>query len=188
MCLTAHQPQAGTITAMRQPGNAETPTEPLHRRLRASVSTIDSRIERRGASLRERRPSKPAAWAASRGGDLVPIMTIGYLLRRNPRRGLGVALIIAAQALTVNYGLKTLVRRQRPSGPSHHTSSFPSGHTATAVTLAVIAGAPAPLLVSASLTSAARILKGVHWASDVVAGAAVGTVIGLTTRRLLTSS
>ena len=61
--------------------------------------------------------------------------------------------------------------------------SFPSGHTLHAVSFTLIATthAPelAPLLVPfALLVAASRVVLGLHWLSDVLAGALVGLVIG----------
>lgn len=60
--------------------------------------------------------------------------------------------------------------------------SFPSGHTITAFAVAVSLGpfypalAPALFFTAASI-AASRILLGMHFLSDVLAGAAIGTVL-----------
>ena len=69
-----------------------------------------------------------------------------------------------------------LVRRQR-------TGSFPSGHAATAAaaTCALLAADPqlAPVWIAmAAAMAASRVYVGVHWPSDVVAGAGLGLVVG----------
>jgi undecaprenyl-diphosphatase len=87
--------------------------------------------------------------------------------------------------------IKFLVRRRRPQGEwgriyrDTDPHSFPSGHAARAFLIAVVASALGPawlavlLWVWAPLVSLARVAMGVHYLSDVVAGAAVGMVVAL---------
>lgn len=78
-------------------------------------------------------------------------------------------------------GVKVSVNRTRPNGGDY---SFPSGHSITAFCVAPVvqkywgweAGAPAYLL--AAVTGLARIEGHYHYLSDVIAGAALGVVIG----------
>ena len=91
-----------------------------------------------------------------------------------------------AFALTfgVTFGLKTVVGRLRPLGSSS-PSSFPSGHTSAAFCAATLISrdqGPAlgiPAFALASLTGFSRIESGRHYPSDVVAGAAIGTLCAL---------
>lgn len=78
-------------------------------------------------------------------------------------------------------GLKYTVRRPRPDGTS--ANSFPSGHTATAFMIATMMhkeyGLRSPWFsfgayTMATATAMGRILNNRHWASDILAGAAVG--------------
>ncbi len=63
--------------------------------------------------------------------------------------------------------------------------SFPSGHAARSFLIAVIASVLAPpwlvvvLWVWAPLVGLARVAMGVHYVSDVIAGAILGMIIGL---------
>jgi undecaprenyl-diphosphatase len=87
--------------------------------------------------------------------------------------------------------IKFIVRRERPEGEwggiyrNTDPHSFPSGHAARAFLIAVLAAALAPpwlaviLWIWAPLVSLARVAMGVHYLSDVVAGAIVGTLIAL---------
>lgn len=95
-----------------------------------------------------------------------------------------------AGAFVVTYGMKYLVDRQRPydrwSGrvyPYSHESSpsFPSGHTATAFALATSLSLKypkwyviAPSALWACSVGMSRMNEGVHYPSDVLAGAAIG--------------
>ncbi len=88
-------------------------------------------------------------------------------------------------------GIKFLVRRRRPEGEwgsiyrNTDPHSFPSGHAARAFLIAVVATALAPawlailLWIWAPLVCIARVAMGVHYVSDVVAGAALGIVVAL---------
>jgi undecaprenyl-diphosphatase len=93
-------------------------------------------------------------------------------------------------SLCTNAVVKRIVRRERPRlrglaplGRAPSTPSFPSGHAATSFTAAVALGALAPgarmpLVAAATLMSLTRPYLGVHYPSDVLAGAALGTVVG----------
>src|SRR5918998_4185190 len=115
--------------------------------------------------------------------------------RRGAMRGL---LAIAATSFTANVGLKPALPRRRPpadGSPAYSvyanrptSSSFPSGHAASAAAFATAVAlecrnaglAIAPL---AAAVAYSRIHIGAHWTSDVVAGAAVGSGIALGSRR-----
>ena len=87
--------------------------------------------------------------------------------------------------------IKFLVRRERPQGEwggiyrNTDPHSFPSGHAARAFLIAVIASALAPvwlailLWIWAPIVSLARVAMGVHYLSDVVAGAVLGVIVAL---------
>ena len=87
--------------------------------------------------------------------------------------------------------LKWIFRRERPLGEwgqgyrKLDPHSFPSGHAARAFMLAAVAVALGPgwwalaMGVWAILVSLARVAMGVHYLSDVVAGALLGVVCGI---------
>ena len=97
---------------------------------------------------------------------------------------------IVATAVVVMI-IKFTVRRRRPEGEwgsiyrSTDPHSFPSGHAARALMLAVLGiglGPPwfgALLLVWALCVSMARVAMGVHYLSDILAGMLLGGVMGL---------
>ncbi|HEU5419618.1 MAG TPA: phosphatase PAP2 family protein [Streptosporangiaceae bacterium] len=113
--------------------------------------------------------------------------------RRAALRGL--ASIALASAAT-NVVAKNLTRRVRPSGevpPARrvsgvHTTSFPSGHAASAAAFATgvaleLPGLAAPAGMLAGAVGMSRVVTGMHYPSDVLAGFAVGTAAGLLTLR-----
>ncbi len=71
------------------------------------------------------------------------------------------------------------------------TTSFPSGHTLAAFCAATVMSqrddraGNALLFTSAALVGLSRLHLRAHHASDVLGGAAIGTVLGLIGRRLL---
>jgi len=102
-----------------------------------------------------------------------------------------VQLVIAiAVTAVIVFAIKFLVKRQRPPGEwgaiyrSTDPHSFPSGHATRALMLAVLVTALGPgwlaglVWVWAPLVALARAAMGVHYLSDIVAGAALGVLIG----------
>ena len=111
-------------------------------------------------------------------------------------RALRLAAAIVTTAILV-MAVKFTVRRSRPEGEwgsiyrSTDPHSFPSGHAARAILLAVMAVGWGPawfaglLLAWAPLVCLARVAMGVHYLSDVLAGIALGLVMGLVALRFL---
>ncbi|TQM03864.1 bifunctional phosphatase PAP2/diacylglycerol kinase family protein [Pseudonocardia kunmingensis] len=107
-------------------------------------------------------------------------------------------LAIAGASATANGLFKPLLPRRRPAAselPAYQTlpnpptsSSFPSGHAASAAAFATAVAMESPRLGPALAPLAAsvaysRVHVGVHWGSDVLAGAALGSGIALATHR-----
>ena len=100
-------------------------------------------------------------------------------------------LALLAESALVNQGIKRLFRRPRPDPVEAHpfevreplTSSFPSGHASSATVAAILLSQRDPKLtpvfaLTAAVVATSRVHVKVHHASDVVAGAAVGALIG----------
>ena len=95
----------------------------------------------------------------------------------------------------VYFFLKSTCRRARPSAalPTFVSAiipgdrfSFPSGHTSGAFVFAGIIGSyfpvlSGPLLIWAGLVGLSRVLLGVHFVTDIMAGAAMGSLFALAT-------
>ena len=87
--------------------------------------------------------------------------------------------------------VKFLVKRKRPEGDwgeiyrNTDPHSFPSGHAARAFLIAVLGTVLAPpwlaivLWVWAPLVALARVAMGVHYLSDIIAGAILGIIVAL---------
>jgi len=104
----------------------------------------------------------------------------------------GIASVTVASTV-VNLAIKPLSRRRRPDRvaagviEARHVSmpsstSFPSGHSASAFAFAVGAGqvipaAGAALAIPASLVAYSRVHTGVHYPGDVVAGSLIGVAL-----------
>jgi undecaprenyl-diphosphatase len=136
--------------------------------------------------------------SANKGRLWFAIAAAGVLLsgrtRRAAIRGAG---SLAATSFLVNTVLKPATRRKRPLidrtpvvrrlHRAPRTTSFPSGHAASAAAFTTGAAMehPASALALAPLAAAvgySRVHVGVHHVSDVVAGAAVGAGMALATR------
>jgi undecaprenyl-diphosphatase len=107
-------------------------------------------------------------------------------------RARSVALLVGILiTAVVVMAIKFTVRRRRPEGEwggvyrSTDPHSFPSGHAARAMMLAVMAVGLGPtwfgalLMVWAPLVLLARVAMGLHYLSDVLVGAMLGILIGV---------
>jgi membrane-associated phospholipid phosphatase len=101
-----------------------------------------------------------------------------------------IAGILGPVAIGLNFGVKLIVRRPRPVleglpplGGAPSSLSFPSAHAtasfACATAMTRIAPEAALLFVLAAGIAACRPYLGMHYPSDVLAGAILGTGLGL---------
>lgn len=145
--------------------------------------------------------------ALSRMADLSKLWIgcAGILAASGGRRGRAAAVTglagIGVTSTVVNLGLKPLARRRRPDRdgrqvraerhvPMPESTSFPSGHAASAFAFAsaagrVLPGACVPLHALATLVAYSRVHTGVHYPGDVLAGSAAGVLGGRLTARHL---
>ncbi len=108
-----------------------------------------------------------------------------------PRRRLWlIAGAAAPTAIGLNFGVKLLVKRKRPNleglpplGGAPSSLSFPSAHATASFAAATAMGrieprAKLPLLGAAVVMGMTRPYLGMHYPSDVLAGAALGSLLG----------
>jgi undecaprenyl-diphosphatase len=130
------------------------------------------------------------AWAGEYGRIWIAAALAGAVVDRRRRGRWLWAAAGVPLTLGLNFCVKSAVRRERPrledlaaTGPLPASLSFPSAHAATSFAAATMIGAlvrplrPA-LYAAAAVMAFTRPYLGVHYPSDVVAGAAVGTAIG----------
>ena len=125
------------------------------------------------------------SWFWMLGLGLVWLFSRGAWHNRSAMVGFG----IVALALFV-FCIKLLFKRRRPPGEwgaiyrNTDPHSFPSGHAARAALLVVMFFGLGPLwlalilLIWAPMVATARVMTGVHYLSDVIAGVLLGVMAG----------
>ena len=136
-------------------------------------------------------------WAmlATRAGDgwLWYALGLVILIAGGPLRVHAVAagLLATGSGILLFRKIKTLTGRRRPCAIEPHCwatllppdqFSFPSGHTITAFAAALSIGSFYPVLLPALLfcaisIAASRVVLGMHFLSDVIAGACIGALL-----------
>ena len=135
--------------------------------------------------------------AATRGGDGWLWLGMGLVVAMygGPARmqALGAAALATAFGVALFLKLKRITGRRRPCAIEPHCwsrllppdqFSFPSGHTITAFAVATSLGGyypemQPPLYFCAVSIATSRILLGMHFLTDVLAGAALGSLLGI---------
>jgi len=161
------------------------------------IQSNDHRLMRRVHHWKAPRWFRIAMIVATRGGDGWLWYAFGLILlvcgggQRFAALGAGAS--SAAAAIILFRALKHTSCRKRPCEIEPHCwasilppdkYSFPSGHSITAFAVAISVGCFYPyllecLLLAALLIAVSRIVLGMHFLSDVLAGIALGIGLGL---------
>jgi undecaprenyl-diphosphatase len=176
--------------------------DPLERAKQAIVD-LDEAFDSAADRIRGHRTVDRLMYGASELGDWALVWHLiaaaqGVLPGRDPMTAVRASVILGAESLLVNGGVKSLFQRHRPvweeDRPRPHrirtprTSSFPSGHASAAFTAAGILSQDDPLWPLyygiAALVASSRVYVKMHHASDVLAGAAIGVGLAVLARKV----
>jgi undecaprenyl-diphosphatase len=141
-------------------------------------------------------------YGASELGDfgLIWLLLASARSLRGPQHekaAIRVALAAPAESVLVNGIIKSFFRRTRPPWEVERphkirrplSSSFPSGHASAAAMNAILLSEGDPLwplyAATAAVVASSRVYVKIHHPSDVLAGAALGAVLGLLGRRVM---
>ena len=143
-----------------------------------------------------RRPLGPWSKYGDLAGQVVPnaAYTIGMLIGAWSGRDEDLSraefmITATAESALITEAFKLTVREERPD--SHHHTSFPSGHTTTAVAFAAVVGQEhgwrwgIPAYLLAGFVAWSRINDNRHFLHDTLAGATIGlsTTLGIYLKR-----
>jgi len=160
------------------------------------IQSNDHRLMRRVHRWRAPRWFRILMILMTRLGDGWLWYSLGLILvlygGENRFRAIGAAATAAVIGIFLFRALKRTSRRKRPCEIEPHCwssilppdkYSFPSGHSITAFAIALSVGLfypelQMPLLAVALLIASSRIILGMHFLSDVLAGSAIGVALG----------
>lgn len=169
----------------------------------ARVRELDDRVDGAFDALRGNKAADRLFYAASELGDFSLIWHLvgvarGLTSDRHANEAIRLSAVLAAESVLVNGVVKSFFRRRRPvwesETPRPHklrrprSSSFPSGHASAAFAAATLLAEDDPLwplyYAAAAFFASSRTYVKIHHASDVVAGAVTGMVIGRIARKV----
>jgi membrane-associated phospholipid phosphatase len=164
------------------------------------VERFDDSVARLALVARGRPLVNRAMYTLSTLGDdgrvWIAAAAVESMRSDDPRRTFARAMSwLSVESVIVNGPMKMLAKRPRPSSITEHEhrlripkdTSFPSGHAASAATMATVLSRDSPFgplwFALAVGIGASRVHVGVHHGSDVLGGWAVGVLIGSIARR-----
>jgi len=168
----------------------------------ARIRAFDDRVDAIVDQLRGHKTADRAFYAASELGDFSLIwhlvgMARGLTSDQRADEAIRLSVVLAGESLLVNGVIKSFFRRRRPDWTSEtprphrlrrpRSSSFPSGHASAAFTAATLLAEDDPLwplyYAAAAFVASSRTYVKIHHASDVLAGAATGMILGRIARK-----
>lgn len=167
-----------------------------------AVARFDAAADRALTPLRGNPTVDRVMYTASELGDFSLLWYFVAALQglrsgEHADRALRLALVIGAESLVVNQGVKRLFQRTRPVSVGERprrlrtplTTSFPSGHASAAFTAAALLSKDDPLAplwyALAVVVATSRLYVRIHHASDVLGGTLVGLAFGWAGRRVV---
>ena len=184
------------------PSDVARPVEPpasivLPKPLADAVKAFDLVADAAFEPIRGNKVADRVMYGASAVGDFSLIWHIAASARAlggptREREALRLAIALGIESVLINGVVKSQFRRKRPVWDQHRprrlrkpkSSSFPSGHATSGFMAATLLGGGA-WYGAAAVVAASRVHVRIHHASDVVAGAAIGVVLGRLVRRLV---
>jgi membrane-associated phospholipid phosphatase len=144
----------------------------------------------RGHTPEMEKAAKALGRAGNNGVVWVVLGIVLALIDPSRREAWLICAALGPIAIGINYGIKLLVKRPRPVleglpplGGAPSSLSFPSAHAtssfAVATAMVRVDPATASVLVVALALSLGRPYLGMHYPSDVLAGALLGIALGL---------
>lgn len=170
--------------------------------LKNRVRQFDDGVDGAFDALRGHKTADRLFYGASELGDFSLIWHLfgvarGLTSDRKADEAIRLSAVLAVESVLINGVVKSFFRRRRPEWvsltPRPHrlrrprSSSFPSGHASAAFTAATLLAEDDPLwplyYAAAAFVASSRTYVKIHHASDVVAGAMAGIVIGRVARK-----
>lgn len=167
------------------------------------VRAFDDRVDTAFDAIRGHKTADRAFYGASELGDFSLLWHLlgtarGLTSDRRADEAIRLSAVLVVESILINGVVKSFFRRRRPTWTSElprphrlrrpRSSSFPSGHASAAFTAATLLSEDDPLwplyYAAAAFVASSRTYVKIHHASDVVAGAVTGMVIGRMARRV----
>jgi undecaprenyl-diphosphatase len=175
--------------------------EPPHRL--GPVHRFDEAVDRAFDRIRGTEPADRVLYGLTELGDfgviwLLLAFTRGLRSDEDASGAMRLAAVLGVESVLLNGVIKSQFKRERPVTQEVRphklrtplTTSFPSGHASSAMVASLLltqrSRRPAKVacFTLAGLVAASRVHVRIHHASDVVGGLAIGTVFGLTLRKV----